>query len=75
MKAMLLNKFAPIEQNPLELKDMPKYHDEVQVFEVKNKDGRHQAVLYMDFHPRPGKRVGAWCGRFRQQTYKNGEKI
>jgi len=58
-----------------ELEDMPVYHDEVQVFEVKNRDGKHQAVLYMDFHPRPGKRVGAWCGRFRQQTYKDGEKI
>ena len=58
-----------------ELKDIPKYHEEVQVFEVKNKEGKHQAVIYMDFHPRPGKRVGAWCGRFRQQTYKNGEKI
>jgi peptidyl-dipeptidase Dcp len=59
----------------LELKDIPKYHEEVQVFEVKNKEGKHQAVLYMDFHPRPGKRVGAWCGRYRQQTYKDGEKI
>jgi peptidyl-dipeptidase Dcp len=58
-----------------QLPDMPVYHDEVQVFEVKNKDGKHIAVLYMDFHPRPGKRVGAWCGRFRRQTYKDGEKI
>jgi peptidyl-dipeptidase Dcp len=58
-----------------ELEDVPVYHEEVQVFEVKNKDGEHQAVVYMDFHPRPGKRVGAWCGRYRQQTYKDGEKI
>ena len=57
------------------LTDMPVYHNEVQVFEVKDRDNQHVAVLYMDFHPRPGKRVGAWCGRFRQQTYRQGEKI
>ncbi len=58
-----------------QLEDMPVYNDEVQVFDVSDKTGKHIAVLYMDFHPRPGKRVGAWCGRFRQQTYKDGEKI
>lgn len=58
-----------------QLEDMPVYHDEVQVFEVKDNAGNHLAVLYMDFHPRPGKRVGAWCGRFRQQTYKDDKKI
>ena len=58
-----------------QLDNMPVYHEEVQVFEVKDKTGKHIAVLYMDFHPRPGKRVGAWCGRFRQQTYIDGEKI
>ncbi len=58
-----------------QLEDMPVYNEEVQVFEVADKDGNHLAVLYMDFHPRPGKRVGAWCGRFRGQTYKDGEKI
>jgi peptidyl-dipeptidase Dcp len=58
-----------------QLHDMPVYHDEVQVFEVKDNTGKHLAVLYMDFHPRPGKRVGAWCGRFRQQTYIDDKKI
>jgi len=67
------NKLYGITITPLE--DMPVYHQEVQVFEVKDKTGKHIAVLYLDFHPRPGKRVGAWCGRFRQQTYKDGEKI
>lgn len=59
----------------IELKEMPVYHEEVQVFEVRDRKGEHLAVLYMDFHPRPGKRVGAWCGRFRPQTYRNGMKI
>ena len=48
-----------------ELKDMPTWHPEVRVFEVKEKDGRHVGVLYTDYHPRPGKRGGAWCGSLR----------
>ena len=49
-----------------ELKDMPVYHPEVKVFEVKEKDGRHVGLLYTDYHPRPGKRGGAWCGSLRR---------
>ena len=48
-----------------ELKGMPTYHEEVRVFEVKEKDGRHLGLLYTDYHPRPGKRGGAWCGSLR----------
>jgi peptidyl-dipeptidase Dcp len=57
------------------LTDVPVYHPEVEAYEVKEADGSHLGVLYMDFHPRAGKRVGAWCGRFRNQSYVNGEKI
>ncbi|KAB2866156.1 MAG: M3 family metallopeptidase, partial [Bacteroidales bacterium] len=55
--------------------DLPIYHSEVEVFEVKEKDGKHVGLLYLDYHPRPSKRVGAWCGRFRQQTYEKGKKV
>jgi len=55
--------------------DLPIYHPEVEVFEVKDDGGNHVGLLYLDYHPRPGKRVGAWCGRFRQQTYENGKKV
>ncbi|MDP2876827.1 MAG: M3 family metallopeptidase [Holophaga sp.] len=48
-----------------ELKGMPTYNDEVKVFEVKEKDGRPVGTFYVDYHPRPGKRGGAWCGRLR----------
>jgi len=48
-----------------ELKNMPTYSPEVQVFEVKEKDGRPVGIFYVDYHPRPGKRGGAWCGRLR----------
>jgi peptidyl-dipeptidase Dcp len=55
--------------------DAPIYHPEVEVFEVKEADGSHVGVLYLDYHPRPGKNSGAWCGRFRSQTYEDGKKI
>lgn len=57
------------------LPDMPVYHPEVEVFEVKEADGTHLSILYLDYHPRPGKNVGAWCGRLRQQSYENGTRI
>ncbi|MBN2345599.1 MAG: peptidase M3, partial [Candidatus Aminicenantes bacterium] len=42
--------------------DLPRYHPEVLVYEVQEADGAHVGLLYMDFHPRPGKRGGAWSG-------------
>ncbi|MBI4912522.1 MAG: M3 family metallopeptidase [Acidobacteria bacterium] len=56
-----------------ERKDVPVYHPEVRVFEVKEKDGRHVGLLYTDYHPRPGKRGGAWCGSLRPA--REGHKV
>lgn len=55
--------------------DLPVYHDEVEVYEVFDYDGSHLGLMYMDYHPRPGKRAGAWCGTFRSGAYENGEKV
>ncbi|HXK59989.1 MAG TPA: M3 family metallopeptidase [Acidobacteriota bacterium] len=55
--------------------DIPKYHPEVKTFEVKDADGRHLGVFLADYHPRPGKRVGAWSSRYRGQRIKNGKDI
>jgi len=55
--------------------DLPVYHEEVEAFEVKDADGNHVSILYVDNHPRPGKRPGAWCGAIRSGAYENGEKI
>jgi peptidyl-dipeptidase Dcp len=55
--------------------DIPVYHPEAVVYEVKEANGSHVGVLFMDFHPRNGKRVGAWCGSFRSSSYKKGEHI
>ncbi len=55
--------------------DIPVYHSEAMAYEVKEADGSHLGVLFMDFHPRAGKRVGAWCTSFRRADYKDGQKI
>lgn len=55
--------------------DLPVYHSEVEVYEVMDADGSHLSLLTLDYHPRPGKRVGAWCGRLRSQYYEDGQKI
>ncbi len=59
----------------VERRDIPVYNSEVQVFEVRDAGGNHLGALYMDFHPRPGKRGGAWSGSFRRQYYDKGRRI
>ena len=47
--------------------DIPVYHKDVDAYEVLDKDGSFLAVLYTDFHPREGKRSGAWMTEFKGQ--------
>ena len=56
----------------VERTDIPKYHPDVKVFEVKEADGRHLGVFYVDYFPRPSKRGGAWSNTFRTQSNRNG---
>ena len=58
-----------------ELHDLPVYHPDVRTFEVKDEDGSHLGIFYADYHPRPGKRGGAWSSRFRSQRIKDGKDI
>ncbi len=55
--------------------DIPKYHEEVQTFEVKDRDGSHLGVFLVDYHPRPGKRGGAWSSTYRDQKYRDGKDV
>ncbi|MEW5846137.1 MAG: M3 family metallopeptidase [Bacteroidota bacterium] len=50
--------------------DLPVYHPECEVYEVKEADGKHVGILYLDFFPRPSKSVGAWCTTYRSQRVK-----
>lgn len=52
---------------------IPKYHPEVTSYEVKDRDGKHLAVFYADFFPRPGKRNGAWMTSYHGQKILNGK--
>ena len=47
--------------------DIPVYHKDVDAYEVFDKDGSFLAVLYTDFHPRAGKRSGAWMTSYKEQ--------
>lgn len=55
--------------------DLPKYHEDTKVFEVYDKDGSLLALFYTDYFPRDGKGAGAWCGGFREQYYKDGQRV
>ena len=57
------------------LNNVPKYHEDVTVWEVTETDGKHVGILYMDFHPRTSKRGGAWMTSYRTQKIENGKRI
>jgi peptidyl-dipeptidase Dcp len=50
-----------------ENKEIPVYHPDVTAYEVFDRDGSFLAVLYADFHPRAGKRSGAWMTSYKEQ--------
>ncbi len=55
---------------------IPVYQKEVEAFDVFDKDGSFLAVLYTDFHPRDGKRGGAWMTEFLcQHENAKGEDV
>lgn len=57
----------------VENKDIPKYHPDVNTYEVQDTNGKHIAVFYADFFPRAGKRNGAWMTSFRGQKIMDGK--
>jgi peptidyl-dipeptidase Dcp len=58
-----------------ERKDIPKYHEDAKVFEVKEADGSHIGILYTDYFPRASKRGGAWMNSFRKQSRLHGKEV
>ena len=52
--------------------DLPGYHKDVKVYDVKDEDGKHLALFYADFFPRASKRGGAWMTEFRGQSIRDG---
>ena len=59
----------------IERNDIPKYTEEMAVFEVKRTDGSHVGVFYTDYFPRPQKQAGAWCDIYRGQEWRGDVMI
>ena len=56
------------------LENIPVYHPDVEVWEVKNKlTGKHIGLWYFDPYARAGKRSGAWMNAFRDQERVSGD--
>ncbi|MDD3737960.1 MAG: M3 family metallopeptidase [Lentimicrobiaceae bacterium] len=55
--------------------DLPKYHPDVEVFEIKNADSTHAGIIYFDYFPRSSKSTGAWCTSFAPQQWKDGKRV
>ena len=56
-------------------KDIPVFHKDVETYEVKEANGKHLGVLYLDYYPRDGKRGGAWCTDFQSAGWLHGKKV
>ena len=55
-----------------EVDTIEKYHPEVKTYNVTDNDGNFISVFYADYHPRKGKRNGAWMTSYKSQQIKNG---
>jgi len=55
-----------------EVSTIEKYHPDVKTYNVTDNEGNFIAVFYADFHPRKGKRNGAWMTSYKSQQVKNG---
>ncbi len=58
-----------------EVIDIDKYHEEVKTYRVYDGEKNFISVFYADFHPRAGKRGGAWMTSFKSQWKKDGENV
>ena len=56
-----------------EVFDVDTYHKEVKTYEVFDEANNFISLFYADFHPRAGKRGGAWMTSFKSQFRKDGE--
>ena len=55
--------------------NIPVYDPEVKVYEVYDYDNTFLSILYIDYHPRPGKNGGAWMTSYRDQKNENGNEV
>ena len=53
--------------------NVPVYHEDVKTYRVTDSAGNYISLFYADFHPRAGKRGGAWMTSYRSQQRKDGQ--
>ena len=58
-----------------EVFDIDKYQEEVKTYKVSDLEGNFISIFYADFHPRPGKRGGAWMTSYKHQYVKDGVNV
>jgi peptidyl-dipeptidase Dcp len=60
----------------VEREDLPKYHEDVRSFEVREANGAHIGIFYVDYYTRSGtKRGGAWMSAFRKQWGTGDDRV
>ncbi|MEE2953553.1 MAG: M3 family metallopeptidase [Bacteroidota bacterium] len=57
----------------IEVNNIDTYHKDVKTYEVKNKKNELVSIFYADFHPREGKKNGAWMDALKNQKIENGK--
>jgi len=70
---MVANKLYGISFN--KRTDLPVYQKDVETYEVKEADGQHLGILYLDYYPRDSKKGGAWCVDFRSAGWEDGKPV
>lgn len=55
--------------------DIPVWHEDVEAFEVRERDGTTLALLLTDYYPRESKRGGAWMNALIPQRYTDGRRV
>ncbi|WP_373055604.1 M3 family metallopeptidase [Zunongwangia sp. H14] len=68
---LVANKLYGLKFN--EVFDVDKYHPDVKTYQVTDEFNKKVALFYADFHPREGKRNGAWMTIYKQQYIQNGK--
>ncbi len=58
-----------------EVFDVDKYHPDVKTYRVYDGNKQFISLFYADFHPRPGKRGGAWMTSYKPQYMENGINV
>ena len=58
-----------------EVLDIDTYNEEVKTYQVHDTNGNYVSLFYADFHPRAGKRGGAWMTSYKPQYLKNGKNV